>query len=152
MDKREYSQGLAQPRAATAWIVNWRLSSADGVLAAADHLPRPALHGRRALPGRHASIIKVKACGSVLSKNLLEGNSENPLEVEHVPIVRAELLLEGRPRNEGGLLRFDPVKALSKPKAVPLFPKPLPLQQRKRFFMVCADNRMRVRKDTRIRV
>jgi hypothetical protein len=85
------------------------------VLAAADHLPRPALHGRRALPGRHASIVKVKACGSVLSKNLLEGNSENPLEVEHVPIVRAELLLEGRPRNEGGLLRFDPVKALSKP-------------------------------------
>ena len=63
----------------------------------------------------HTLVIEVNAGGLVAAEHLGKGVAEFAFKIEHLPIVRAELFLQGCPRNEGGFSRVYAVKPLRQP-------------------------------------
>ena len=69
----------------------------------------------RAGAGGHALAVEFDAGGSVTVEHLGKGMTEFAFEIEHLPVIRAKLLLQGCPGYEGWLAGVDAVQPLSEP-------------------------------------
>ena len=75
----------------------------------------PFADRRRAGAGGHALAIELDAGGLIAAEHLAKGVAEFALEIEHLAVIGAELLLKGHPGDESGFAGVDAVEPLRQP-------------------------------------
>ena len=70
---------------------------------------------RRAIAGGHALFAEFDTSGLIAGEHFGQGVAKFALEIEHLPVIRAELFPQSCPGDKGGFSDVDSMQALGQP-------------------------------------